>query len=382
LTPTNFAHIIIINNKPGWSSVTVWNVKPEIKPVEPDPDNAGGGTQMKKTIVFITTLFVICLPFFVSCKKEKTQEVHDNELVIWAYDSFISEWGPGPDVSKVFEEKTGIKIRWGSGGDAGFLLSRLLLEGENSGADIILGLDQNLAGRALDSGLLEAYRPKGAELIFPELIIDADFRLTPMDYSYFAIVYDSERLPVVPVCLEDLTNLSYRQSLILMDPRTSSPGLGFFGWIKDVYGANWQDYWRRLKPSILTIAEGWSSAYGLFTRGEAPMVLSYTTSPGYHLEYEQTEHIKAAIFTDGHPLQIEAAGLLKAGKNKENGKAFLDFMLSPDFQSIIPLTNWMYPVIDIPLPHSFSVNPKSEKPLKPGPVTEAELNEWAVFMSN
>jgi thiamine transport system substrate-binding protein len=233
----------------------------------------------------------------------------------------------------------------------------------------------------LDSGLLEAYNPKGVENIFGELVLDTFSRLVPMDYSYFAIVYDSEKLSVPPMSLEDLTDPRYRQSLILIDPRTSSPGLGFFAWVKEVYGARWQDYWRRLQPSILTIAEGWSSAYGLFTSGEAPMVLSYTTSPGYHLEYEETERYKAAIFSDGHPLQIEAAGLLGAAKNKENAKIFLDFMLSPDFQSIIPLTNWMYPVIDIPLPDSFRVNPKSDKPLMPGPVTEAELNAWAALMT-
>ena len=335
---------------------------------------------MKRKIIYAVVL--IALLALDSCKNEKSSgSALEKQLVILAYDSFNSEWGPGPDVSKAFEEKTGIKISWVSHGDAGEILSRLLLERENSGADIILGIDQNMAKRALDSGLLEAYRPAKAETISGELILDKDFRLIPMDYSYFAIVYDSEKLDYPPLSLEDLTNSKFARSLILIDPRTSSPGLGFFGWAKEVYGEGWQDYWRRLKPSILTIAGGWSSAYGLFTKGEAPMVLSYTTSPGYHLEYEETERYKAAIFSDGHSLQIEAAGLLRAAKNRENAKIFLDFMISPDFQKIIPLTNWMYPVIDIPLPDSFRINPKSDKPLRPGPVSEAELNTWAALMS-
>jgi thiamine transport system substrate-binding protein len=339
------------------------------------PAEGGKMKIYKSKMILLFVLAVLALSVFVSCKKGS-----GNEVVIWTYDSFNSEWGPGPDVSRVFEEKTGIKIVWVSQNDAGSLASRLLLEGENAGADIVLGLDQNLAGRVLDSGLLEAYRPLGSQKIFPELVLDPSFRLIPMDYSYFAIVYDSEKLAAPPGRLEDLANPRFAGSLILIDPRTSSPGLGFFAWVKEVYGAAWPDYWQRLSPSILTIAEGWSSAYGLFTREEAPMVLSYTTSPGYHLEYEETERYKAAIFSDGHPLQIEAAGLLRAAPNKENAKMFLDFMLSPDFQSIIPLTNWMYPVIDIPLPASFRVNPKSGKPLMPGSVTEAELNEWASLM--
>ena len=330
----------------------------------------------------VLVVFIFSLPAIGGCKKERPGDRSANEVVIWTYSSFISEWGPGPDASKVFEEKTGIRINWVSHGDAGEILSRLLLEGEKSNADIILGLDQNQADRILDSGLLEAYRPKDAEKISADLVIDPSFRLIPMDYSYFAFVYDSEKLPRPPESLEELTEAKYRQSLILIDPRTSTVGLGLFGWIKEAYGSGWQDYWRRLKPSILTVADGWSSAYGLFTRGEAPLVISYTTSPGYHLEYEDTERYKAAIFSDGHPMQIEAAGLLASAKNKENAKIFLDFMISPEFQSLIPLTNWMYPVIDIPLPDSFRVNPKSNRPLYPEPAVEAELNQWAAIMSS
>jgi thiamine transport system substrate-binding protein len=339
------------------------------------------GRKMKSVSVKFVLAAAACAAVFCSCGREGPVAAPAKETVaVWTYDSFNSEWGPGPDVSKAFQEKTGIEINWISHGDAGEILSRLLLEGKNADADVILGLDQNMAGRALDSELLEAYRPAGAENILPETVFDASFRLIPFDYSYFAIVYDSEKTPAPPRSLEELADPAYRESLILIDPRTSSPGLGFFGWVKEVYGPGWRDYWRRLQPSILTVAEGWSSAYGLFTRGEAPLVLSYTTSPGYHLEYEDTERYRAAIFTDGHAIQIEAAGLLGAAKNRENAKKFLDFMISPDFQSLIPLTNWMYPVIAIPLPDSFRINPKSGKPLRPGPVTEAELNDWAALM--
>jgi thiamine transport system substrate-binding protein len=337
-------------------------------------------TRNKAGIIACAALLSIMLLAGVAgCKKEKIEK--NAELVIWTYDSFNSEWGPGPEVSKVFEEKTGIIITWVSHGDAGEIVSRIIQEGDKADADIILGFDQNLAGRILESGLLQAYRPDGAEKIFKELVLDADFRITPFDYSYFAIVYDSESVPVPPASLEDLTSARFAQKLILIDPRTSSPGLGFFAWVKEVYGQGWRGYWRKLRPSILTVSDGWSSAYGLFTQGEAPLVLSYTTSPGYHLEYEETERYQAAVFRDGHAMQIEAAGLLKAAKNKDNAKLFLDFMISHDFQNIIPLTNWMYTVIDIPLPDSFRINPKSGKPLMPGPVTQADLNEWAALMA-
>ncbi|MDR2398085.1 MAG: thiamine ABC transporter substrate-binding protein [Spirochaetaceae bacterium] len=321
------------------------------------------------------------VPGYAKASQEKTPEPGPSEVVVWTYDSFNSEWGPGPEAAKRFFEETGITLTWVSHGDAGELLSRLLLEGPKADADVILGLDQNLAERALASGLLEAYKPSGADRIIPGLAFDRSYRLIPLDYSYFAIVYDAERVPEPPQSLEDLTAEAYEHKLILMDPRTSSPGLGFLAWTMDVYGADWKAYWRRLAPSILTIADGWSSGYGLFTAGEAPLVLSYTTSPGYHLEYEGSERYQAALFTQGHPLQIEVAGLLAAGTHKEEGKKFLDFMLSSSFQQLIPLTNWMYPVMDIPLPDSFRINPKSETSRYPATPTQEDLTEWASLMT-
>ncbi|MDR2394796.1 MAG: thiamine ABC transporter substrate-binding protein [Treponema sp.] len=328
-------------------------------------------------------LFVFALfPGYAKANREKTvRQQPSPEVVVWTYDSFNSEWGPGPEATKRFLAETGITIKWVSHGDAGELLSRLLLEGNNAGADVVLGLDQNLAERALTSGLLEAYKPKGADAIFPNLVFDTTYRLTPLDYSYFAIIYDSQRIHRPPQSLEDLTGEAYNNQLILMDPRTSSPGLGFLAWTLDVYGEDWKAYWHRLGPSILTIADGWSSGYGLFTAGEAPMVLSYTTSPGVHLEYEGTERYQAALFTEGHPMQIEVAGLLVGSKNKENAKKFLDFMVSSSFQAIIPLTNWMYPVIAIPLPASFRINPKSDKTRYPATPTDRHLTEWAELMT-
>jgi thiamine transport system substrate-binding protein len=109
-----------------------------------------------------------------------------------------------------------------------------------------------------------------------------------------------------------------------------------------------------LKPSILTITEGWDSGYGLFVQGEAPMVLSYTTSPAYHAEYENSQRYKATIFETGNYMQIEGMGIIKGAPHGDAAKLFMDFMLTKDFQEIIPLTNWMFPVNpQVALPDSF-----------------------------
>ncbi|MFA6508616.1 MAG: thiamine ABC transporter substrate-binding protein, partial [Treponemataceae bacterium] len=192
-----------------------------------------------------------------------------------------------------------------------------------------------------------------------------------------AIIYDSQKIQDPPKNLEDLTKKEYTRKLILMDPRTSTPGLGFLAWTKAVYGNEWKEYWKRLAPSILTVSAGWDTGYGLFTSGEAPMVLSYTTSPAYHLEYDKIERYRAAIFAQGHAVQIEAAGILKNTKHMKNARIFMDFMLSPEFQSIIPLTNWMYPVTEITLPASYRLAPKPGKIIPTQAPSDEDLTEWA-----
>ena len=287
------------------------------------------------------------------------------ELVIYAYDSFVAEWGPAPLVMPKFEKRYGVEVKVISVGDAGQVLNRAILERDDPQADIVVGIDNNMLSRALEEEVLQPYRSPNLDAIPEQLIFDATHAVTPFDYGYFAIVYDSEVLDNPPGSLEELTDPRFRKRIILQDPRTSSPGLGFLLWTIAVYGEDYLDYWRRLQPNLLTITDGWDTAYGMFTSGEAPMVLSYTTSPAYHVEYEQTERYRAALFEEGNYLQIEGMGILKGAPHPTLARRFIDFVLTGEFQSEIPLTNWMYPVDPhVVTPDSFRFAPKPERSLQ------------------
>ena len=75
------------------------------------------------------------------------------------------------------------------------------------------------------------------------------------------------------------------------------------------------------------------------------MVLSYTTSPAYHIIAEEDESKAAAIFDEGHYMQIEVVGRLAGSDQPELAADFMRFMVSDAAQSILPTTNWMYPVV-------------------------------------
>ena len=318
---------------------------------------------MKKSFFIFTALFLLTLSFMSCSKKEETSK----ELVVYTYDSFISEWGPGPEIAKRFEDKTGVSVTWVNCGDGAQILSKALSEKNKPQSDVLLGLDNNLSYKAREAGLLVPYKPEGRENLVSGLeeAFGGDWILTPFDYSHFAMIYDTEASLKAPESLSDLINKDYEGKVILMDPRTSTPGLGFAAWTVAVFGDNYKNYWKDLKKSILTMSPGWSSGYGLFTKGEAPLCSSYTTSPAYHVEYGEGDRFQAIVFAEGHVQQVEGVGITKGTKNEKTAKAFIDFLISEEAQNVIPLTQWMFPANkEVVLPESYKkAAPVPEKTL-------------------
>jgi thiamine transport system substrate-binding protein len=305
------------------------------------------------------------------------------ELVVYAYDSFVAEWGPGPKVIPLFEKEYNCKVTMVSKGDAGQVLSAAILEKASPKADVILGLDNNLVRKVIQSDVLDSYTPKNLSLVATGLDFDPTHHLIPFDYGFFALIWDSQKLANPPKTLADLTKPEYARKLILMDPRTSTPGLGFLATVVATQGEKWPEFWKALKPSILTVTPGWDAGYGMFTQGEAPLVISYTTSPAYHVENDKTDRYKAIVFPEGLVMQVEGAGIVKGAKHADLAKNFIEFMLTTRFQNELPLTQWMYPVnASVPLPASYKAAPKPAKVLKvDGAALDKALAQWADIAS-
>lgn len=309
-------------------------------------------------------------------------------LTVYTYESFVADWGPGPKIKQAFEKECGCILNWVSVTDGVAMLNRLKLEGSGTQADVVLGLDTNLTAEAKATGLFAPHGEDASKLALPIAWTDDTF--LPYDYAHFAVVYDTEKIPEAKAykSLEELVEGTPEEKIILEDPRTSTPGLGFLLWVKAVYGDNAADAWAKLKPRILTTTPGWSEAYGLFTKGEAPMVLSYTTSPAYHIIAEKTERYQAMKFAEGHYLQVEVAGVIASSPEKALAQKFLAFMVGPGFQDAIPENNWMFPAgkTSAALPKTFDELVKPDKtflftPEEVASNRRAWIDEWLNAMS-
>jgi thiamine transport system substrate-binding protein len=274
-------------------------------------------------------------------------------LTIYTYDAFSASWGPASKIKKVFEKEHNCTIRFVGISSSIGALRKIQLEGKKTKADILLGLDTSIAQVAKKTGLFLPYDMNRSMLKLPVAYSDDTF--IPFDYSYFAFVYEADRVKKVPDSFEALASMPKDFKIVIQDPRSSTSGLGLLLWVKSIYGDKAGEYWKRLAPHILTITKGWSESYELFLKNEADMVLSYTTSPAYHIVEQNNTNIKAAAFKEGHYGQIEVAAILKSSKQKNLAKVFLHFLHTETFANIIPATNWTYPVVESVLPKAFEM---------------------------
>ena len=279
-----------------------------------------------------------------ACAFSGTALAHDNTLIVYTYDSFTAEWGPGPAIEAAFEEECTCNLEFVAAGDGAALLARVRLEGTRSPADVVLGLDTTLTAEAEATGLFTPHGVSPSGLTLPIEWTDETF--LPYDWGYFAFVYDTTKLATAPDSFDALLNAPDDLKIVIQDPRSSTPGLGLLMWVKEIYGDQAAEVWAKLAPRIVTVTKGWSEAYGMFLEGEADMVLSYTTSPAYHLIAEDDATKAAAIFSEGHYMQVEVAGILASTDEPALAAKFMDFMLTEPFQSVIPTTNWMFPAVE------------------------------------
>lgn len=256
-------------------------------------------------------------------------------LTVYAPDYFGSEWGPGPGIEAGFEAICDCDLQFRTGD----VLPRLLLEGENTRADVAIGLNTDVTARAREAGI---FAPHGQETGGLSMPIDwTDETFLPFNWSYAAFVYDRTRVGTSPASFEELFDMDV--SVVIQDPRASISGLALLLWMEAVFGDDSETAWERLAPKVLTVTQDWSTAYGLFTEGEADMVLSFTTSPAYHIVAEEDDTKAAAIFEEGHYLFVELAAKVAGTEQPELADMFMEYVLSADFQSMIPTTNWSYP---------------------------------------
>ncbi|MFF0018294.1 thiamine ABC transporter substrate binding subunit [Streptomyces sp. NPDC005374] len=303
-------------------------------------------------------------------------------------------WAVSKSVLADFEKKSGYKVKVLEDGDAGQAVNKAILTKDNPQGDVFFGVDNTLLSRALDNGLFQSYEAKGADRIKAGYRVDGD-KVTPIDTGDICVNYDkawfTEHKVQPPTSYDDLIKPAYKNLLVTENASTSSPGLGFLLGSAAKYGDDgWQAYWKKLKANGVKVVDGWEQAYneefsgsagGKKAKADRPLVVSYASSPPAEVIYADPKPSTAPTgVADGTCFrQIEYAGLLSNAKNTKGGKAFLDFLLTKEFQQDMPLNMFVYPVVQgASVPAEFTeYGPQAKDPETMDPAKIADhRDDW------
>lgn len=270
-------------------------------------------------------------------------------IVAYTYSSFAS-YGAADVVSKAFEKATGASVQFVATGDSRAMLSKLIAERSATGrasADAFVGVEVNDSGVAnkLFEPLSVAEIPNLAD-VPNALRFDAQDRLIPYEHGFITLVYDTRYMGSKrpPATFEQLLDPRYRKSLIVEDPRTSSPGLSFLLWTVAHFGqSGYLSFWNKLMPNVLTVTSSWDTAFELFSKGEAPMMVSFSTDRAYDVIANGSDTIRVQALDGEGYRTVFGMGVVAGTSHPKLARELLNVILSPGVQAKLPETEWMLP---------------------------------------
>jgi thiamine transport system substrate-binding protein len=308
-------------------------------------------------------------------------------LTLVAYDSFAVD----PSAFDSFTASTGIAVKIVTAGDAGAMLSKADLTAGNPEGDVMWGVDNTLLSRALAANVFEPYTsPELGSLAADARALVPGHEATPVDEGDVCINYDIAWLRdhdlTVPTSLEDFTKPEYKDLLVVENPATSSPGLAFLLATIAHFGTGdggWQQYWKDLRANGVSTVDGWDAAYdeqfsGSSGKGPRPFVVSYGSSPPAEVIYgdPRPKTAPTGIVESTCFHQVEFAGVLRGTEHAAEAGKLIDFMVSKQFQELLPLTLFVYPArTEAALPPEFTAF--AVRPTNPLSVAPAEIEKNA-----
>jgi thiamine transport system substrate-binding protein len=270
------------------------------------------------------------------------------ELRVLTHSSFAV---PKPLLAQ-FENDNDVKLRISKAGDAGEMLNKLILTRANPIADVVYGIDNALAPKAIAANVLDA---TALTVVAGDVRLPAP--LVPVDYGYVTINFDknwfAKNALALPKSLEELAQPGYAKLLVVQNPATSSPGNAFLlATIGAMGEENAFDWWARMRAGGMKVAKGWSEAYYTdFARngGKYPLVISYATSPAAELFYAKDKPAVpptgSLALAGGVYRQVEGVALVKGGGQRAAAEKFVEFLRSPSVQQQMQTEMWMFPAV-------------------------------------
>lgn len=239
--------------------------------------------------------------------------------------NFIDALVPG------FESETGTEVEIIKAG-SGELLNRLKAESSSPVADVIWSVDGTVVD--FNPTLFVAYQSAHEDQIVPALNVSELW--SPFTAVVMAFAVNEEKLGdvAVPTSWADLADPKYDD--LVSSARADKSGSAYiqFATVLQAFGseeAGWNTYRGMLANFVLS---GSSGAVPRFVNdGELPIGITLEDSA---LRYKEGGGPVTIVYpSEGTAIAPDAIALVASGPNADNGKAFIDYILSENSQKVV-----------------------------------------------
>lgn len=244
------------------------------------------------------------------------------------------EWANWGTVLDQFKTSSGITVP-PDNKNSGQTVAQLVAEKDKPLADaayfgVTFGIEA--AGREL----LTPYKPQNWDAI-PTDLKDPDGRWFAIHSGSVAFIVNTQALGSTPApkSWDDLLKPEYKGKIGLLDPSSAFVGYAVATAANLAKGGtldNWDPgvaYLKELYKQELIIPKQTATARVL--SGEIPILLDYDFN-GYRLKYKDSGPIEVVLPQEGTIVLPYVVGLVANGPNPEEGKRFLDYVLSDEGQ--------------------------------------------------
>lgn len=212
------------------------------------------------------------------------------------------------------------------------VVSKVLAENEAGAllADVLLVADNVTFETLKEQNLLMAYESPELEGI-PEAYIDKDFMYTGTKVITTGIAYNTELVETAPTSFADLTDAAYKDNTIMPSPLYSGAAAYNLGVITRTEGMGW-DYYQALKDNGITVDRGNGAVQNAIVAGDkacgllADYMAIRSKNDGAPVEFVYP--------AEGSPAVTEPIGIVNGTDNEDLAKAFVDFILSEEGQTL------------------------------------------------
>jgi iron(III) transport system substrate-binding protein len=222
----------------------------------------------------------------------------------------------------------------------GVITARFLAEKDNPRADMVMGLAASSLLMFEKAGLLETYKPAGADALKP-VFRDGNepYTWTGMDAYLGVVCFNTAEAKgvAVPTSWKDLLNPALKGKIVMPHPASSGTGyLMVAGWLQSMGEAEGWKFMDGLHENMAAYLHSGSAPCVQAARGERTVGLALDMRGA--AEKSKGAPIEVVIPKEGVGWEMEASAIVKGSKNLAVAKKVADWSTSKEANELYSKT--------------------------------------------